>query len=170
MDKQLQSFSQPQSVFYNFSVFCWADMTWDRALFFTLWFWLHRYTACIRCAIYSCHYSHDTIKCKNSVNVKSQTKCHTHAFKSVSHFLKTICRKLSSSWVLIASQHATMSTKLQPDDAWDTCVINKVRIRVDVFAVKERKKERKKGRKNLLILLLAILLPQFSFYNNKWRI
>lgn len=70
-----------------------------------------------------------------------QDECCTHMLlRKKESFPKTICWKLSS-WAFIASPHKKDYEKLPPGDARDTCVIDKVRIWVDVFGKRERKEK-----------------------------
>ena len=87
---------------------------------------------------------------------------HTHALKNANHFLKLKCWNVSSK-KLIVSPHTHKKKKKKSSDAQDTCVIDKVGIRVDVFGKRE-------SREKSVNSSPCHLFPQFSFYNNNWRI
>lgn len=111
---------------------------------------------------------HINIACKMqtinlfSVNTELQTQCLTHMLWR----MQIISWNLSAGTSLhkhLLSVHTHTQKKKKSSDAQDTCVIDKVGIRVDVFGKRE-------SREKSVNSSPCHLFPQFSFYNNNWRI
>lgn len=71
--------------------------------------------------------------------MSKQNECLTHMLLRMSHSLKLLAGNRLHHEYFLPIHTQKLETKLSPDDARDTCVINKVGIRVDVLGMRERK-------------------------------